>query len=64
MGSMGVVLCKGLCGVSLCVGVIVVVAVLDDVDPVAESIFAGDQARAAVGKMRGHVEGDVWGCVC
>ena len=62
MGSMGVVLCKGLC-MSLCVGV-VVVAILDDVDPVAESIFTGDQACAGVWEMRGHTEGDVRGCVC
>ena len=62
MALMGVVLCKGLY-VSLCVGVVVVVAVLDDVDPIAESIFARDEACAAVGEMRGHVEGDVRGCV-
>lgn len=61
MGLMRVVLCEGLC-VILRVGVIVVV--LGDVDPVAESIFARDQACAAVGEMRGHIEGDVRGCVC
>lgn len=62
LGLMGVVLCKSLC-VSLCVG-FVVVAVLDDVDPIAESIIAGDQVCAAVGEMRGHVEGNMRGCVC
>lgn len=62
MELMSVVLRKGL-AVGLCVGVIVV-AVLDDVDPVAESIFAGDQSCAAIGEIRGHVEGDVRGCVC
>lgn len=61
LGLMGVVLCKSLC-VSLCVG-FVVVAVLDDVDPIAESIFAGDQVCAAVGEMRGHVERNMRGCV-
>lgn len=55
---MGVVLC-----VSLCVG-FVVVAVLYDVDPVAESIFAGELACAAVGEMRCHVEGNMRVCVC
>ena len=59
---MGVVLCKSFY-VSLCVG-FVVVAVLDDFDPVAESILAGEQACAAVGEMRGHVEGNMRGCVC
>lgn len=64
MRLMGIVLCKGLC-VSLCVGVfVVVVAVLDNVDPVAESIFAGDEAYAAVWEMRGHIKGDMRGCVC
>lgn len=58
---MVVVLCTGSC-VSRCVGVVVVVAALDDVDPVAECIFAGDQTCAVVGKMRGHVEGDVRSC--
>lgn len=54
MGLMGAVLCRGLCEV-VCVGafvvvvIVVVVAVLDDVDPVAECVFAGEQACAVVG---------------
>ena len=62
MGLMGVVLCKSM-RVSWYVG-FVVIAVLDDVDPVAESIFTGEQACAAVGEMRGHVEGNMRSCVC
>lgn len=61
MGLMGVGLCKSLC-VSLYVGFIVI-AVLNDVDPVAESIFAWEQACAPVGEMRGNVEGNMRGYV-
>ena len=59
MGLMDAVLCESVHGGAI----ILIVVVLDDVDPVAESVFAGDQAGAAVGEMRGHVEGDVRGCV-
>lgn len=58
MGLMGVVLYNGL---FVCVDVVVVI--LDDVDPVAQCIFAGDEACAVVGKFRGHVEGEMWGGV-
>lgn len=49
MGLMGVFLCRSLC-VGSYVG-FVVIAGLDNVDPVAESILAGEQACAAVGEM-------------
>ena len=43
---------------------IVLLDVLNDINPVAERILDRDKACAIVGQVRGHVDGKMRGCFC